>query len=571
MRFEVKAPDGRTVVLEGDSRPTDADLDEIFASIPQKQQSPVVNDDIKQKAFEINKQIGVVNDDGTTKGSWVNSDWIRKPVAAMQGVLNANPKIPFTDVEIPANPVGFMARGLNATFGNGEWELPESLKSFTPETKTEKAIQGAADVATSVYGGLALGNGLGASGALGKGVSVPSKLARGFVSSENPARVARQIAQGEAINDYFDIQNPVARLAVGLSAANPASTLKTLNKGIELAGKGIGNTLGLSTGMGGKSVAQLYDAGKRGSKEALRHMRGKGDTDEIVEAAQTGLKNMKKARSSAYAQTKEAIKQNGQKLSTNPIREVYDDVKSQYVDRGWKASSKEVDKVLTEANKVIKDFEQNPQVHDAIGFDTLKQRISQIKTEAGSAAETAKRKLVGGLREKITEVAPEYSNMMKDYAKASKAVDAMEEAFSLTKGSDTIFNKLKSALRDNVQTNFGRRAELAQQLEEAGAKGLKDMVAGQAARSVMPRGLAQSGIALIGGKMGNPAVALMSPRLVGEGVYKAGQLAGLSQKALSSVGAKQALDRAIAEGFNKGTISLPALSAILDGLDRKGE
>ena len=430
---------------------------------------------------------------------------------------------------------------------------------------------GAGKAATNVYGGLALGTGLANTGVLGGGATLPSKIARGVFASEKPAQVARQIAQGEAVNEYFDIQNPFARFAVGLAAANPASTLKTINKGIGLAGKGIGNTLGLSTGMGGKSVAQLYDAGKRGSKQALAHMRGKGDTDEIVEAAQTGLKNMKKARSAAYNQTKEAIKQNGQKLDTKSLRDVYDDVKSQYVDRGWKASSKEVDKVLDETKKVIADFEKNPRLHDAVGFDTLRQRLSQIKTEAGSAAETAKRKIVNGIRDKITEIAPEYGKMMKDYSKASKAVDAMEEAFSLTKGSDTIFNKIKSALRDNVQTNFGRRAALAQRLEEAGATGLQDMVAGQAARSFMPRGLAQSGLALIGGKMGNPAIALMSPRLVGEGVYKAGQLAGLAQKGLASVGAKQALDRAIEEGINKGTLSLPALGAILDGLNRKGE
>lgn len=35
-RYQVTAPDGRTVVLEGDSPPTDADLDGIFASLPAK-------------------------------------------------------------------------------------------------------------------------------------------------------------------------------------------------------------------------------------------------------------------------------------------------------------------------------------------------------------------------------------------------------------------------------------------------------------------------------------------------------------------------------------------------------
>lgn len=40
-RYQVTAPDGRTVTLEGDSPPTDADLEEIFASLPRSEgQSP---------------------------------------------------------------------------------------------------------------------------------------------------------------------------------------------------------------------------------------------------------------------------------------------------------------------------------------------------------------------------------------------------------------------------------------------------------------------------------------------------------------------------------------------------
>ena len=39
-RYQVTAPDGRTVVLEGDTPPTEADLDGIFASLPPKESAP---------------------------------------------------------------------------------------------------------------------------------------------------------------------------------------------------------------------------------------------------------------------------------------------------------------------------------------------------------------------------------------------------------------------------------------------------------------------------------------------------------------------------------------------------
>lgn len=48
-QYEVQAPDGRTVTLEGDTPPTEADLDQVFAAIPPKQQPA----DSSQKAADI--------------------------------------------------------------------------------------------------------------------------------------------------------------------------------------------------------------------------------------------------------------------------------------------------------------------------------------------------------------------------------------------------------------------------------------------------------------------------------------------------------------------------------------
>lgn len=109
-----------------------------------------------QKAREINKQLGVINDDGTTKGSWVESDWVRKPVAVMQGIANAD-----------LNPAGYVARAFG--MDTKPMEAKDGL-----ERGLERGAGQAFDYATMA----ALGNAAGSAGVLGKGASTGSKIAR---------------------------------------------------------------------------------------------------------------------------------------------------------------------------------------------------------------------------------------------------------------------------------------------------------------------------------------------------------------------------------------------------------
>jgi hypothetical protein len=92
---------------------------------------------------------------------------------------------------------------------------------------------------------------------------------------------------------------------------------------------------------------------------------------------------------------------------------------------------------------------------------------------------------------------------------------------------------LLSLTRDNVQTNYGQRTKLAQQLEQAGGQVMMPGVAGQALQSKVPRGLSQiTGgglplLAALGGNIPQAAgmAAISSPRLMGEAAYRAGQVA----------------------------------------------
>jgi hypothetical protein len=87
-------------------------------------------------------------------------------------------------------------------------------------------------------------------------------------------------------------------------------------------------------------------------------------------------------------------------------------------------------------------------------------------------------------------------------------------------------------MRSNVNTNFGQRTNLAQQLVQQGGQDIFPALAGQALSEVTPRGLQRAtaipqslGAFSLGGV---PAAAgsllASSPRIVGEGAYGLGLL-----------------------------------------------
>jgi hypothetical protein len=112
----------------------------------------------------------------------------------------------------------------------------------------------------------------------------------------------------------------------------------------------------------------------------------------------------------------------------------------------------------------------------------------------------------------------------------------IERALSLgdRASADTAIRKLQSLTRNNANTNFAYRKELANALKTQGGEDLMPALSGQALSSWTPRGLAGQGTALGIGATGaltvNPGAAallpLTSPRTVGLGAYGMGKLAG---------------------------------------------
>ncbi len=181
--------------------------------------------------------------------------------------------------------------------------------------------------------------------------------------------------------------------------------------------------------------------------------------------------------------------------------------------------------------------------HTPEGLDKLKQSVGAvldgIPFEQGRAR-TAVNDIYNSISNEIKAQAPTYEKTMRQYADASGQIKEIEKALSLgPKGkfsADTAMRKLQSLMRNNANTNYGNRLDLASQLEAAGGQQIMPALAGQALSSPIPRGLQGTGVggggiatgAVLGGVPGVAAgMALASPRVVGEGAYRTGQLAKL--------------------------------------------
>jgi hypothetical protein len=170
--------------------------------------------------------------------------------------------------------------------------------------------------------------------------------------------------------------------------------------------------------------------------------------------------------------------------------------------------------------------------HTPEGLDALKQAISDIRdtTQLGTAGRRAADTAYNAVKSEITKQAPTYAKVMKDYSEAADLIKEIERSLAGNQktAADTAMRKLQSLMRNNVNTNYGNRLDLARELEARGAD-ILPAVAGQAMNSWTPRGLqglSAGGIAGAGVMTSNPlaAAALLptSPRLVGELAYGLG-------------------------------------------------
>jgi hypothetical protein len=318
--------------------------------------------------------------------------------------------------------------------------------------------------------------------------------------------------------------------------------------------RGAGNlarqVIGGTTGVGDEALRQAFVAGRQGgqaSQSFAQNMRGTAPMDDVLTAAKQNLQAMGQQRQQAYREGMANVKADKSVLSFDGVDDAISKARNMATFKGQAKNVQAAEAVQRVSDEIAQWKALDPaEFHTPEGLDALKQRIGGIMESIPFEQKTA-RTAVGGIydsiKSEVSKQAPEYSKVMRDYSEATDLIREIEKSLSLGQkaSADTAMRKLQSLMRNNVNTSYGFRDELAQQMQQAGGQNIMPALAGQALSDVMPRGLQRAGAATGGAGlavMGNvPAAAALgavsSPRLMGETFYGAGRAANLADQMVS--------------------------------------
>jgi hypothetical protein len=358
----------------------------------------------------------------------------------------------------------------------------------------------------------------------------------------------------------------VAKTAVtGSKTANVAKTVANVAPKLDpvalvapVIGKGVTKTVGVvapavasfTSGVGRKSIEKAYESGVEGGsalKQFRDNMKG-ADPQLILDDALANLEKLRQKKNADYNAGMKEVSASGVKVMYNRI----DYVLSQVTKEANLLSDGSMDTI----NALLAKVKQSKGMgyNTVMEMDDLKQAIKEIGDAASTnAGQVFAEKVRKSVVKAIDDVAPDYSKVMESYGEAAEAMKDLKKTLSLESGGktnpDTALRKLLSIMRDNVQTNYGRRVTLAEELESIGGNEFINKIAGQDMASLTPKGML--GRILGGGAVGYgaatgglgglltpgaiPAAALASPRLVGEAAQLTGQASRAARKAAQVV------------------------------------
>jgi len=411
---------------------------------------------------------------------------------------------------------------------------------------------------------------LGALATLAKAPRLGSAIASGGMAT---GRAAAPTIAGRAAD--LGIRSAGGAIAGGASAGlvNPedAGSGALVGGALPIAGQvlkgaaSIGRkALGATTGVGEEAISQAYKSGQQGGSSAKSFreaMRGQSDMDDVLNSAKQNLEAMGKQRQDAYRQGMTGMKADRTVLDFKGIDKSLDDAVGSITYKGMIKSPGASDKLKQVYQEIDGWKKLDPaEFHTPEGLDALKQRVGDI-LESIPFNEQNSRRVVGNvynsIKSEISKQAPEYSKVMKGYSEATETIKEIERSLSLGQkaSAETGIRKLQSLMRNNVNTSYGKRGELARQLEQAGGREIFPAIAGQSLNDWIPRGIQRAatgtggaGLALTGNIPAAAGLAAVSsPRLVGEAAYAAGKFSNTQLAKLLKQGAYRAAPVSAAE------------------------
>ena len=363
--------------------------------------------------------------------------------------------------------------------------------------------------------------------------NIPSVKAAGTQLMNSPVATAI----GDGIKNK-KVQSMKSALKV---TADPTKILDSIPSALGKTARGAGNAamqvLSKTTGVGVDNFKDLFTAGKVGKNDAVvaaRNMRNPDDNlDDMIDYATDGAENLRRARSAEYTSGMGRLGNDPTELSLDGINEAMAKATADnsFLDQ---PKSKAKQAALKEVQKEIDDWaELGSEYRTPLALDALKQRISSLTNWKDKTSDTNNiyAGTAGAVRETIAEQAPEYRNIMRDYASASDDLNDIKNSLGALKNKDVTHRRLRSSGQNDVNAAFGQRRESVNLLDSATEAPLKPAIAGQSAASWTPRGMAGalSPITALGAGTMSPwallAAPIMSPRVMGEAALATGRVA----------------------------------------------
>ena len=384
-----------------------------------------------------------------------------------------------------------------------------------------------------------------------------SAISSGGLSAKGAGLATRAV--GGAINGGLSagLVNPEdAGTGAMIGGALPVA-VKVAGEAGKLAGRATSslakNTLGMTTGAGAETFDTAYRAGKEGGTSFLDNMRGNVEMTDVLDSAKDALSKMRVERGNQYRSGMVDIAKDKTVIDFAPIEKAVGSLKTMGSFKGQVINKNAAGTVDEVAGLVDEWKSLNPaEYHTPEGLDALKKAIGDIRdaTQFGTPGRRAADTAYNSVKAQIDMQAPTYAKVMKDYSQASDTLTEIEKSLSLGNkaAADTSMRKLQSLMRNNVNTNYGNRLNLAKTLEDKGAD-ILPAVAGQAASSFTPRGLqglaaTGAGVASLTNPISLAALPFTSPRLMGELSYGLGAMNRGIGKAAGKVSGSPLLSRA---------------------------
>lgn len=511
-KYKITAPDGRVITVSGERAPTMEDAQQIFASLP-----PTTQPKQEKRGLVSGTLHSALNGFSFGLGDELTAG------------ANAISKV-------GAKPMYLGSNMADAIKQSQDWQNRVNTE-YTPELAKERATQKQFEQdhpVASIGGNIA--------GALANPISRALPVAKGTVlGSKTLAKAAMGALQGAGYGAAYGfgegeggVENRLASaLSGGKTGAIVGGSIPVAIEGVKRAGRTLANVLGGTSGAGGESLKRAYDAGTRDSQTFKNAMRGKSSVYDVVDDVDNAVRTMEQNASAKY---RAMLPDNGSTLKL-PEKEFNTALKK--ATESISGVTAGVDDTAANAINKVHVLAKNIKYNGGMTFDNALEAkkaidgiIEPLKRSGEKNAVRLLTPIKNALNQTLEGAVPEYGGARAAFRADSRLIDTIKSALT-SNDPTTELRKLQGITRQSVAAAQGGKQELGALLDAVSGKKILDAIAGGQVQQWMPRdplrtiaagGTALSTHALSTNPFGALTLAAFSPRVLGEGAYKLGQI-----------------------------------------------